>query len=639
MKQWLRGKYVILIYLADGLLAAALLGRYPAMSVFLAVYTGTGAVMLLEEVYLRKMTARERKSRSTETETMKENSRPVDDVSKKEKICMAVSLTAMLLCLFLPEKSFLFVNLLVCTAIAALLAEMLLRVPRYRRMAGRKQKISAEDRKKKRRVRRRILAVVILCYVLGGAILPFVYQPSITGSTEESFDAKDFYGDGYCKERAKVISRNGEALKERIRLIEQAEDEIILSTLEFDADISGKQVLAALIKAADRGVKVSVLLDGFSYLPQVWWNPYFLALARMEQVEIRVYNTPDVLRPWTAMGRLHDKYLIADNFAYILGGRNTYDFFLGDQPGYKNYDWDVLVYREEEEWGSKGTENDIAETESSGKNTDYEASISQVKEYYEQVSGSKDCRLIGKSRIWNSSPAVSDAGEELEQLYETMKQEHGDWFETPDYEAETLPVQNIRLVSNPTHIFSKEPVVYYTITELMKQAQEEVVFHTPYIVCNDWMLERLRQVCSGAAKVWMMTNSVANNGNPFGALDYQKYKEKILDTGVQIMEYDGGISYHGKCFVIDDRLSAIGSFNWDMRSAYLDTELMLVIDSEPVNEALREAMGQYEKDALRVIDEKNYDLPEGRKLQKISRQRDLRIRVLGPLVGWARFLM
>ena len=76
-----------------------------------------------------------------------------------------------------------------------------------------------------------------------------------------------------------------------------------------------------------------------------------------------------------------------------------------------------------------------------------------------------------------------------------------------------------------------------------------------------------------------------------------------------------------------------------MRSAYLDTELMLVIDSEPVNEALREAMGQYEKDALRVIDEKNYDLPEGREPQKISRQRDLRIRVLGPLVGWARFLM
>lgn len=79
----------------------------------------------------------------------------------------------------------------------------------------------------------------------------------------------------------------------------------------------------------------------------------------------------------------------------------------------------------------------------------------------------------------------------------------------------------------------------------------------------------------------MMTNSIANNGNPFGSMDYSKNKGKILGTGVQILEYDGGVSYHGKCFVIDDRLSGIGSFNWDMRSAYIDTELMLILEAMP----------------------------------------------------------
>ena len=49
------------------------------------------------------------------------------------------------------------------------------------------------------------------------------------------------------------------------------------------------------------------------------------------------------------------------------------------------------------------------------------------------------------------------------------------------------------------------------------------------------------------------------------------------------MEYDAGVSYHGKCFTIGDRLTGIGSFNWDMRSAYIDTELMLVIDSKSLN--------------------------------------------------------
>ena len=495
----------------------------------------------------------------------------------------------------------------------------------FRRKEGERKKDcgrknAADGKKRKRHVKNRVIVAIILCYLLGGAILPFAYQPPVSEKTTAEFSSADFYGDGYSGERAKVISQNGEALEERIRLIAQAEDEIILSTLEFDADTSGKQVLAALLDAAERGVKVSVLLDGFSYWTQVWRNPYFLALAQSEQAEIRVYNTVNLLCPWTAMGRLHDKYLIADDFAYILGGRNTYDYFLGDQPGYKNYDWDVLIY---EDAGSVG------------QNT----SLHQVRDYFEKVWDSRDCRTFGESWTLTTGSKISAAREELRQLYQTMQKEHADWFETPDYMEETLPVQNIRLVSNPTHIFSKEPVVYYTITELMKQAKEQVVFHTPYIVCNDWMLERLREVCSGTAEVQMMTNSIANNGNPFGAMDYKKNKGRILGTGVQIMEYDGGISYHGKCFVIDDRLSAIGSFNWDMRSAYLDTELMLVIDSEPVNEALREAMGQYEKDALRVIDEKNHDLPEGREPQKISRQRDLRIRVLGPLVGWARFLM
>ena len=48
----------------------------------------------------------------------------------------------------------------------------------------------------------------------------------------------------------------------------------------------------------------------------------------------------------------------------------------------------------------------------------------------------------------------------------------------------------------------------------------------------------------------MMTNSVANNGNPCGAMDYRLHKGEILETGTKVLEYDGGISYHGKCFTV-----------------------------------------------------------------------------------------
>lgn len=69
-----------------------------------------------------------------------------------------------------------------------------------------------------------------------------------------------------------------------------------------------------------------------------------MALTEMDNVQLKVYNPINPLKPWTAMGRMHDKYLIADRTAYILGGRNCFDYFLGDHNGYKNYDWDFLVY-------------------------------------------------------------------------------------------------------------------------------------------------------------------------------------------------------------------------------------------------------------------------------------------------------
>lgn len=159
------------------------------------------------------------------------------------------------------------------------------------------------------------------------------------------------------------------------------------------------------------------------------------------------------------------------------------------------------------------------------------------------------------------------------------------------------------------------------------------------MICDDWMLEQLQSICAAVPQTVMMTNSVANNGNPFGAMDYKKYKEEILETGVQVLEYDAGVSYHGKCFVIDDRLSGIGSFNWDMRSTYIDTEIMLVIDSEHVNAQRRKAMAEYRRQSLVVTGEDSYMLPEGVTPQEVGLKWRIVFGLLRLTAGWARFLM
>ncbi len=473
--------------------------------------------------------------------------------------------------------------------------------------------------KKKRRIILPIVAAV-LCYIALGAVLPFVYQPAVKEETKEQFEQKSFYGEDVSNERAAILSDNVDALAERIRLISHARERIILSTFEFRNDESGKDVMAALLAAADRGVEVQILMDGMPAFKnlQLSSDPYFQALSSHENIQIALYNPINLLQPWKLMGRLHDKYLIADDTAYILGGRNTYDYFLGDYGDYKNYDWDVLVYSEEPGQGE---------------------SMNTLLDYFSQIWE------LPLNRIWKDNPElqsrnrVSQAREALEERYASMQEEHPDWFADCDYRENTREVNHIELLANPTHCQAKEPVVYYEMTELMKQAEEEVRFHTPYIICNDWMLKRLAEVCENVEDVVMMTNSVANNGNPFGAMDYRKNKGKILRTGVGILEYDGGVSYHGKCFVIDDRLSSIGSFNWDMRSAYLDTELMLVIDSERLNEDMRLEMGEYEKMALTVVDEDTTLAPEGMTAQKTSLKDRLLTGIISIFAGWARFLM
>lgn len=115
------------------------------------------------------------------------------------------------------------------------------------------------------------------------------------------------------------------------------------------------------------------------------------------------------------------------------------------------------------------------------------------------------------------------------------------------------------------------------------------------------MYEGLTEVCDKVENVSLMTNSIGNNGNPFGSADYYVNKDKILNTGLEVWEYEGGYSYHGKSILIDDNISVIGSFNVDMRSVYLDTELMLVIDSREINSQLNEAMESYEHIARKAV--------------------------------------
>jgi len=226
----------------------------------------------------------------------------------------------------------------------------------------------------------------------------------------------------------------------------------------------------------------------------------------------------------------------------------------------------------------------------------------------------------------------------LEERYKIIKMEYPVLMEAADYAEMTFEVNKITLLSNPTHVYAKEPTVFFSLVEIMKSSEGDISIHTPYIICNDWMYQSFREICGINPDTVLLTNSAANNGNPFGASDYLKNKDRLIDTGLTIYEYEGGVSYHGKSISIGDRLSIIGSFNMDMRSVYLDTELMLVIDSKAVNRQLRENMRVYEAASVKILDADNFEIPESVKQQEISAENKWKFMILKHF-NWFRFLM
>ncbi len=427
-------------------------------------------------------------------------------------------------------------------------------------------------------IKRRYIALGIVAFLIGAfvlAVVPYDETPTVSDKYKATFDVNEFYSDDVSCDRATIIDDNGEALARRITLIENAKEEIVMSTFSFKSDTAGRQMITALREAARRGVSVRILIDGFNSIIDIEGNPYFMALASEENVEIKIYNEASIFESWKGMSRMHDKYIVADDDVYILGGRNTFNYFLGDQKSHKNHDRDVLVYN-------------------TGGN---DSSIYEIKTYFENIWKLDVCEEWNEYLISGLLPSVSEADRVLDETYEDMKETHWEWFEEPDYESITVATNKVTLLSNPTDIYMKEPWVFYGLCQLMKEAEDEVVIHTPYIIADDAMYEAFTDICKDV-DVTVMTNAPVNNGNMFGAVDYIIHKQDILDTGLNVLEYNGGTSYHAKSMTIDDNISIVGSFNMDFKSMYHDTELMLVIDSEELNAMLKASHESYEKDAV-----------------------------------------
>lgn len=409
------------------------------------------------------------------------------------------------------------------------------------------------------------LCLIWILYALISLVVPpFFHKTAENGSDaakmvwQQATDTGEM-GRQTGTERVLNLESNQDALLWRLRLIEAARERIVLTTFDFRDDNGGRDMMAALLAAADRGVQVQILVDGIYGTMKLSGSSAFAALSGHENVTARFYNPVDLLRPWKANYRMHDKYLIADDFAYILGGRNTDDLFLGEYVERYNDDRDILVYETVPGGGS---------------------SYRSLQAYFEQI-WELPCNTACK--VWTSG---GDGMQILRARYEWMREEYPEAFADTDWVAATMAAERIELYTNPIEAVNKEPVLWAALADEMGQGKE-VLIQTPYIICSDEMYDDLAGLTKRGIRIELVINAVESGTNPFGCTDYLNQKKKISQTGADIYEYLGAQAAHTKTILVDDRISIVGSCNLDMRSVYLDTEMMLVIDCPELNERIR----------------------------------------------------
>ena len=395
---------------------------------------------------------------------------------------------------------------------------------------------------------------------------------------------------------AYVLEEGEEAVFTRAWLSDHSVRSIDIQYFIFSMDNVGIIALDYLLRAAERGVQVRMLVDDIMLdvaLEDV------AALNAHPNIEIRIYNpTPgkralekvvNAARDFDGFNqRMHNKTFVVDGEVAITGGRNIADEYFDYDQAYNFRDRDVLLIG--------GGAEAIA--------TSFEAFWNHpLAETVESEVGLDDLRALQTSisayacdpeNFWPEIRALIDGiPDAIPHILAS-----GRLHELEDY----------RFVSdapgkNDSGGFSGGGASTDALLALVRDAKESVLIQSPYLVLTELGLGLFRDAVERGVEVTILTNSLCSTDNLEAFNGYQRIRTGLLEAGVQIYEYrpDAAIrkrlvtaekqkragylpvfGLHAKSMVVDHRTVVIGTFNLDPRSANLNTECVAIMDSAPM---------------------------------------------------------
>ncbi len=394
----------------------------------------------------------------------------------------------------------------------------------------------------------------------------------------------------------------------RVQMINAAERTLDLQYFIFRADETGKLLAEAVLRAADRGVRVRLLLDDGEAKPG---DEQTAALDAHPQIEIRAYNPFSYRGPSVFMRalefafnssrldyRMHNKLMVVDNAIAIVGGRNVGDQYFQINPESQYADDDVFaagpVVKQlsgtfDEFWNcdlsipmralTKEMTSDAALASYRQILTDHRQQVkSDGTDYASRVASGQPLAdtLSGKlPLVWASSQLV---------------------FDSPDKKRVEKGEMVGRLMHKP-------------VAAAVAAVKTELLMITPYLIPGDEGMKLFTDIRKRDAKVSILTSSLEATTVILAQAAYMRYREPLLERGVEIYEIRsllgnsrgsgqpvnisrfGNYSLHAKLFVLDRERLFVGSMNFDQRSMHLNTEIGLIIDSP---ELARQAVARFE---------------------------------------------
>jgi putative cardiolipin synthase len=379
-----------------------------------------------------------------------------------------------------------------------------------------------------------------------------------------------------------------DALLSRIVLAEAADRTLDLQYYIWHDDLTGRHLANAVLRAADRGVRVRVLLDDLGTGAD---DQVLLALASHPNIQIRLFN-PVASRRFKTLGsamefsrinrRMHNKSIIADNEAAIVGGRNIGDEYFGASNDVSFGDLDVLTYGAvvrkvstafDEFWNSEAAYP-------IERLTDHPADPNALA-----AQRAKLAAFIASQR---DTPYVTQATHRYAEIL-AMGDADVSWGKaTLLYDD---PSKITRSPDDPTgHLLTQ-------FRTLRIQPQQEMLIISPYFVPGKEGVAWLRKEAGRGVRVTVLTNSLAATDVAAVHAGYQRYRKDLLEAGVHLYELkpaasedpqqkkksmlgSSKASLHAKTYVFDKSGIFIGSMNLDPRSITLNTEIGVYCESD-----------------------------------------------------------